>query len=296
MIRKNVLADPAIAKQFFDGILKLKDPAISPWPGQAGLSMYDVFVFWHHQSMMLMTPPRQQDRNAAHSGPAFLPWHRFFLITLESFLRNALQDTTFRIPYWDWSADAELPNPTTSPVWGMTLLGQFVGPAWTIRLARNPTTGQMQKVNRQLTRHLGSEGSLPTRNQVRAVLQNQTAYDITPFNSSSPSGLRNPLEGWIGAARIHNNVHLWVGGDMGLSSSPNDPTFFLHHCNIDRIWAAWQEKHPGVSYVPDMTAPQDLQFHRIDDALYSLFEEKVTPRQMVDYKSHYQYDTLADLT
>jgi tyrosinase len=107
--------------------------------------------------------------------------------------------------------------------------------------------------------------------------------------------MRNLVEGWIGNARIHNNVHVWVGGDMSLSSSPNDPVFFLHHCNVDRIWAAWQEKHPDAPYLPDMTSPETLQFHRVDDALYSIFNDMVTPRQMVDYKRYYEYDTIADL-
>ena len=128
------------------------------------------------------------------------------------------------------------------------------------------------------------------------AIRDHAAYDQTPFNSSSSGGTRNHVEGWVGPARIHNNVHVWVGGDMQLSSSPNDPVFFLHHCNVDRIWAAWQEKHPASPYVPDMSAPAALQFHRIDDALYSVFEETVTPRQMVDYKSFYNYDTLTDLT
>ena len=70
MIRRNFLTDATTAQQYIDGVTRLKDPGQFPWPGQAGLSMYDVFVFWHHQSMMLMTPPGQNDRNAAHSGPA----------------------------------------------------------------------------------------------------------------------------------------------------------------------------------------------------------------------------------
>ena len=110
MIRRNFLTDAAAARQFIDGVLQLKDPDRFPWTGQEGLSVYDSFVFWHHQSMMLMTPPSQSDRNAAHSGPAFLPWHRYFLITLENLLRRALDDDDFRLPYWDWSADAELRN------------------------------------------------------------------------------------------------------------------------------------------------------------------------------------------
>jgi tyrosinase len=27
-------------------------------------------------------------------------------------------------------------------------------------------------------------------------------------------------------------------------SSVNDPLFFMHHANIDRLWWMWQEKHP----------------------------------------------------
>jgi tyrosinase len=295
MIRHNVLTDAATAQQYIDGVQRLKDPGQFPWPGQAGLSMYDVFVFWHHQSMMLMTPPGQSDRNAAHSGPAFLPWHRYFLITLEGFLQQAVNDTNFRIPYWDWTTDAALPNPTTSPLWDLTNLGQFIGPGWPVRLAMNPMTGDLQLVNRPLQRALGASGALPTREQVRTVIRDQTVYDMSPFNSSSPGGVRNPVEGWIGMARIHNNVHVWMGGDMQRSSSPNDPTFFLHHCNVDRIWSAWQARHQAAAYVPDMTAPATLQFHRIDDALYSIFEETVTPRDMLAYQTYYQYDTLADL-
>jgi tyrosinase len=82
---------------------------------------------------------------------------------------------------------------------------------------------------------------------------------------------------------------------MQWSSSPNDPVFFLHHCNVDRIWAAWQLAHPTATYVPDATASQDLQFHRIDDALYSVFEETITPREMLEYQDFYEYETLADL-
>ncbi|MEO8992799.1 MAG: tyrosinase family protein [Nitrosospira sp.] len=294
MIRRNFLADTGAAQKYIDGVRKLKDPAQFPWPGRDGLSIYDSFVFWHHQSMMLMTPPSQNDRNAAHSGPAFLPWHRYFLITLEGFLRRATGDTDFRIPYWDWTADAELSDPTTSPIWNNANLGQFARSDWRVRLEMDLRTGDLRRTDRSLQRALGG-GRLPERTGVRAVIRDQAAYDTLPFNSSSSTGLRNILEGWIGQERIHNSVHVWIGGDMSLSSSPNDPVFFLHHCNVDRIWAAWQERHRGSPYQPDMSAPDTFQFHRIDDALYSIYEDTVTPRNMVDYKQYYEYDTISDI-
>lgn len=246
--------------------------------------------------MMLMTPPDQSDRNAAHSGPAFLPWHRYFLISLEALLRQAVNDTEFRIPYWDWTADAELSDPATSPIWSNRNLGQFARSDWRVRLEMDLRTGDLRSTNRALQRALGDAGRLPSRTGVRMAIRDQAAYDTSPFNSSSSGGIRNLLEGWVGGERIHNNVHVWVGGDMALSSSPNDPTFFLHHCNVDRIWAAWQERHPDAPYLPDMSASERLRFHRIDDALYSIFEDNIAPRDMVDYERYYEYDTISDLT
>lgn len=294
MIRPNFLTDAAAAQKYVDGVKRLKDPTQFPWPGQAGLSMYDVLVFWHHQSMMLMTPPSQSDRNAAHSGPAFLPWHRYFLITLEGFLQQAVNDTTFRIPYWDWNADAELPNPNTSPIWDNTNLGQFIGPGWQVRLAMNPTTGDLEVVNRQLQRALGAEGALPTRDQVRTVVRDQAIYDMS-FNSSPPGGSAIPSK--AGSERLAFITTSMFG--LVETCSGRRPRTTRPSSSITATWTAFglpgKRSNPAASYVPDMTASSALQFHRIDDALHSIFEEMVTPRDMLDYKTYYEYDTLADL-
>ena len=39
-------------------------------------------------------------------------------------------------------------------------------------------------------------------------------------------------------ATPHNTVHNTIAGDMATMLSPRDPIFFLHHANIDRIWAS----------------------------------------------------------
>lgn len=78
---------------------------------------------------------------------------------------------------------------------------------------------------------------------------------------NTTSSFRNLLEGWVSSrsqAETHNRVHLWVGGSMMPASSPDDPIFFLHHCNIDRLWALWQLRHPGENYpevVPRVGGP-----------------------------------------
>jgi tyrosinase len=54
----------------------------------------------------------------------------------------------------------------------------------------------------------------------------------------------------------HNACHLLVGGRQGhmrAGLSPLDPIFWLHHCNVDRFWAEWQQAgnntpDPGQTY------------------------------------------------
>jgi tyrosinase len=44
----------------------------------------------------------------------------------------------------------------------------------------------------------------------------------------------------------HNNVHVKLGGTNGFMTSPItaalDPMFWLHHCNIDRLWEVWVQR------------------------------------------------------
>ena len=56
----------------------------------------------------------------------------------------------------------------------------------------------------------------------------------------------------------HNTMHIWIGGcPNGIANPPTglmlsnlttafDPIFWAHHGNIDRLWARWQELHPGA--------------------------------------------------
>lgn len=294
MVRSNALNDLPALEKFITGVKRLKDPALHPYPGQPQLSIYDSFVEWHLKSMMTFTPVGQNDRNAAHSGPVFLPWHRYFLLRLESLLRETLNDPDFRIPYWDWNADAKLQNPRGSLIWDDQYLGQFTDGSWRVRLTTNAAM-QMIGVNRKLRRRLGGASALPTQAGVREVIRTYTTYDASPFDSLSFDGVRNYIEGNVGNESIHNSVHNWIGGDMATSASPNDPVFYLHHCNVDRLWAAWQEKYPAAPYVPGANASPTYTFHRIDDPMYSPFEEKVKVRQVLDYKQYYTFDYLDDL-
>jgi tyrosinase len=155
--------------------------------------------------------------------------------------------------------------------------------------------GDLRSTDRGLRRELGRRvAGLPRPSRVAATLQFDV-YDEPPWGTTSTT-FRNRLEGWqpsSDAPGLHNRVHVWVGGDMLPSSSPNDPVFFLNHCNVDRIWSAWQEAYPESPYLPDQTESEDLLGHRIDDEMDAQLSAPVTPRQMLDVSDFYTYDTLA---
>jgi hypothetical protein len=70
--------------------------------------------------------------------------------------------------------------------------------------------------------------------------------------------------------RVHNVVHRFVGNSMvDPQFAAWDPIFWAHHCMIDRLWAMWQNRHPGANpraehlprglgYFSDMTVLQTL--------------------------------------
>jgi tyrosinase len=83
---------------------------------------------------------------------------------------------------------------------------------------------------------------------------------------------------------------------MSPSTSPNDPVFFLNHCNVDRIWEAWMQSPPaghGRVYAPSQTEPTTLKGHRLNDSLSSLLSGATTPATMLDVTLSYTYDSLS---
>ncbi|CAN5416522.1 hypothetical protein BH09CHL1_BH09CHL1_32460 [soil metagenome] len=113
---------------------------------------------------------------------------------------------------------------------------------------------------------------------------------------------------------MHNGVHLWVAGEhqlvhavlvdsaeadvpqaattdetvelmgtMSFNSSLNDPVFFQHHANIDRIWELWMERH-GQVYAPETGGPLG---HNLNDLMWPYHHVgiDVTPAMMLDIET-----------
>lgn len=315
VVRNNILNNDGIRDQYLQGVVLLDEESsgvtaqdaanflqrnnlpLSMRGIQQDLSTYDLYVFWHVVAMSV----RYSVGNAAHQGPIFLPWHRMYLIRLEQELQRVLGDDDFGLPYWDWAEDGELPtaNQVNAPIWSDANLGEPVGPVTSgpaagmrVRLWQSPITGNLQSlaprpVNRAAGQNPGVP-DLPTKAGVQESLD-QLEYDEPPWSFNATSGHRNRNEGWFEGPQLHNRVHVWIGGDMSPGTSPNDPAFFLNHCNVDRIWEAWMAAR-GRGYRP--IAGEGPLGHRIDSGMIAILGAPMTPSDVLDPATWYSYDTL----
>jgi tyrosinase len=284
-------------QKLFDAFLKLKESG-----------KYDKYTEWHYVTMMSQAgtePPGATARNFAHVSPIFLPWHRAYLIRLEQDLRS-VSDDSVSIPYWDWTIDSTLPNPAKSMIWNddyfgssNTITGKVeTGPFnnWKINFTTT-IDGRSITINEFLTRRFRTRTErLPFSDEVTKVIENLSDYDIYPWERTPNIYFRPALE-----FEIHNPVHRWIDGTMRREYSPGDPIFYLHHCNIDRIWAAWQIKHNFYDKYPADGEIRDTNNIRIDgqnrnDKMWPWKEQndKVL-REFLDFRPYYKYDKLPSM-
>jgi len=139
----------------------------------------------------------------------FLPWHRMFVYFFERIVRNAIGDPSFTLPYWNYV-----------PVTNSVLPATFRNSASSLyRASRNgPANG-------------GSQIATGTYFNNNALAQ--SAYSPVGVVPGFCLKLDNEL---------HGRVHVQTGNTVGMGSIPwaaNDPIFWAHHCNIDRLWASW---------------------------------------------------------
>ena len=199
-----------------DDILKFSDVFNTLYNSKTPQGVqYNRFAWWVRAHTDL--------RASIHWGPAFLPWHRYYLHKFELFLQDAV-DEELTIPYWDPTRDdsRDLTSGKLQIFTGMSR--QHRGDRFSVTVRRN-TAQQMANT---------VDSTLPTTNTVIEALNGKSNF----------YEFRRDME----AGPIHVGPHSWVGGYMAVvARSAGDPLFFLHHCNIDRLWAIWQRNNPHLS-------------------------------------------------
>ncbi len=149
----------------------------------------------------------------------FLPWHRMYVFFFERICRKVLEDDSFTLPYWNYS------NPSSR-----VLPAAFRTPA----NQSNP----LFRANRNTTPSDINAG--------QPIDQGRQAIFLSPDDALSranygPIGVDRGFNNILNR-RPHGFVHVCIGDDTGMGNVPgaaNDPIFWLHHSNIDRLWASW---------------------------------------------------------
>ena len=179
-----------------------------------------------------------------HQSWYFIPWHRGYLIALEAQIRKAVISlggpSDWALPYWNYLGPGN----------------QYkIPPAFT---QQNLPDGSLNPLFVHARFGIKNDGNIYINTlRVNNKCQGNTIFTGSNANTPNP-GYGGPSTGFSHGGGTsgnlegnpHNIVHIEVGGHpsgilWGLMADPGiaalDPIFYLHHCNIDRMWAAWND-------------------------------------------------------
>lgn len=186
----------------------------------------------------------------AHQQPAFLTWHRFFLLEIERELQKL--EPSVALHYWDW--DAASPNLFTEAFIGEAGAGGFLAePEFALT---NPLLGwdtDLPFSGGELRRNTDDH----TRDPAGAMkpLDHPVDPSLIDFDDYGPS-----TPGFFSVSSFsddvekssHNGAHGWPCASGHLISptrSAVDPLFYFLHSQIDREWAYWQQRYNRLGVV-----------------------------------------------
>jgi tyrosinase len=149
----------------------------------------------------------------------FLPWHRMYVLYFESIIRKVSGQSSFTLPYWNYTVSG--PNHGVIPPEFRKPNDATYGSLYVSK--RNPGVNNGDAIDKNQP-----PGTL-NLNSLRQCRYGFTSNASLGFNESLDFGL-------------HGNVHVLTGNSQNMGSVPwaaYDPIFWLHHSNIDRLWASW---------------------------------------------------------
>jgi len=204
----------------------------------------------------------------------FLLWHRAYIHAFELSIRSIMRDelridpsdpdalrrrAAFRLPYWDWSsnstehrrADLEairrwfLRNDSPSSPY----LSADESLAALSREKKDRFLNPFYEPSRSADFAAGSSSEIfSTGETFRLKAQ------INPFNVGGTGGF-NAFQTYL-ESNWHQLVHSAVGSGSGgpvmgaTEYAAEDPLFWVHHANVDRLWMVWASKNPTAP-MPD---------------------------------------------
>jgi len=175
-----------------------------------------------------------------HGTIQFLTWHRMYLYYFEQVLQAASGDPNLRLPYWDYESNAQMPAAYRDQTY-VNASGQTVA---------NP----LYIPNRQAQLNAGTSNLAPSVVSTANAMQ-QASY--SPFNSAIEQTPHGAVHCAVGVANCPT-------GYMGaVPAAGNDPIFYTHHTNIDRLYECWLQVNPAAR-LPNNQSQLNATFSFID--------------------------------
>jgi tyrosinase len=226
---------------------------------------------WAYQAAIHGNAVADTWRNTCqHSSWFFLPWHRMYLYWFERICRAAIQSSpnvdastkaNWALPYWNY--DRGVPtNQLPKAFRDVTTPGGDPNPLFVS--GRNPA--------------MAAGGGMPS--SVTSAVAALAKHNFTGGSGgpATSGGFGGPITGFNhGGGAIgelentpHGAVHVTVGGLMGsFNTAGLDPIFWLHHCNIDRLWEVWDRQTTPARTNPataNWTTDQTFHFRNTSGA------------------------------
>lgn len=198
-----------------------------------------------------------------HGEPDFLPWHRMYLYFFEQTVRKVANAPGFTLPYWGYSEKAQRTIPRSLRVPLVT------------GLVENPLYHGRNLLLNDLNNPLPIDDS---------NIENPSPLDRY-WHAPTFEDFSKRAEGIP-----HNRVHVALGTNIydgfdmfRIGMSPRDPIFWLHHCEMDRIWHSWTVA--GGAGPASTAAWLDRPYYFIDadGALVSITGRDVLETSQLDY-------------
>lgn len=204
-----------------------------------------------------------------HGSWYFLPWHRGYLSAFERILGAAIVaeggPDDWALPYWNYS-DASNPDARTIPAVfeQQTMPDGSPNALFTPFRFGDAQTGALTMTPSQVSLSALTEPKFGSNQMIPG------GFGGGSWPVSHQGNAMGMLEG-----TPHGDVHVAIGGSgvfqgqqiPGLMSSfvtaGLDPIFWLHHCNIDRLWEVWLQRnaaHLNPSQAAWLGGPMDRPF------------------------------------
>jgi len=221
-----------------------------------------------------------------HGSFYFFSWHRMYLYFFDRILRAAAKDPNLVLPYWNWSDPAQRALPVAFRQPGDSSNPLFIAPPGR-PAAVDSGTAMLAAGTVDFSAAFALTNFLPTSSS-SSSLSSFGGGEAPPLQFNSDTG---QLEN-----QPHNVVHSALGGLMGdPDTAAQDPIFWLHHANIDRLWKRWLDQGGGRQDPVADSAWMNQTFEFFDEAGHAVH---LTGSQIIDTISQldYRYDDDATMS